>query len=585
MKSSSPAAVTELMSRCSVGSAISITSNSCMRYEGVVVSVSAQDELICLNNVRSFGTEGRRRDSALVLPDDRVFDNIQFRGSDIKEWRLLSAAPTVQVVAFLHDPAIIQCHPLHLASTSGGSAQDIDCSYNCDFDLNRGNEFTIEGSIPSASSKQALTSFRSSSLSTNNWKQPIQGVGGILGGVTRARPQYSLDIEPSSAENNWKRTMPCSNDDISLNHSLSSRVPLISSTPFQTSSPYISPSLASAPLTLDHVNLSLDKMPAIVALENFRSPGSSFRSSESMASKNQIPETIHSDESGLSSQENPSHVFPSVPPTVSSLHLRDGVPKDTAPDKALVPGSGSRESKGRNKPIPSLSTHAKSLKLASQERPMSLSLASAEKMYKDNVHDNRKIDGQPERHIGTPMVRPGKAKDAGQTDPENTKKGSADCHTFPQRQPRKICSFGRTSKVSQLPANYHEECCVSSLGVNGKFEKPRVYNHSSKIENAKLEAKGNIRNIYVRKSEKVHAKGNDLSGSPVSPEWELAKRNSKMPDQQEIDAEESHSGSAADKKDQPAVRSTKFGVSGVGRGRSGGNTGRSQAESIGKHVT
>ncbi|KAI4302579.1 hypothetical protein MLD38_038305 [Melastoma candidum] len=83
-------------------------------------------------------------------------------------------------------------------------------------------------------------------------------------------------------------------------------------------------------------------------------------------------------------------------------------------------------------------------------------------------------------------------------------------------------------QVSQLPGNYSEECCVRSLGVNGKSKKPGVYNYSSKIDNARLEAKGST----------VISTFANQRRSPVTLERELRKRTSKMPDQHMIDAEE-----------------------------------------------
>ncbi|CRK92681.1 CLUMA_CG006315, isoform A [Clunio marinus] len=86
-----------------LGSKISLISKADIRYEGRLFTVDPQECTIALANVRSFGTEDRETPYP-IMPQPTVYDYILFRGSDIKDIRV------VNNVAIPNDPAIMQMH-------------------------------------------------------------------------------------------------------------------------------------------------------------------------------------------------------------------------------------------------------------------------------------------------------------------------------------------------------------------------------------------------------------------------------------------------------------------------------------------
>ncbi|CAI6097054.1 unnamed protein product [Clonostachys chloroleuca] len=91
-------------------SRISLISKSDIRYVGVLHEINSDESTVSLENVRSFGTEGRRgRPEEEVGPSDQVYEYIVFRGSDVKDLRI-EDHPGIkenQPPAMPDDPAIV----------------------------------------------------------------------------------------------------------------------------------------------------------------------------------------------------------------------------------------------------------------------------------------------------------------------------------------------------------------------------------------------------------------------------------------------------------------------------------------------
>merc|ERR550537_920140 len=74
-----------------IGSKISLITTSDIRYEGILYTLNREESTIAVQNVRSFGTEGRRFPE--VPMSNEIYDFIIFRGKDLKDLTVLQGAP------------------------------------------------------------------------------------------------------------------------------------------------------------------------------------------------------------------------------------------------------------------------------------------------------------------------------------------------------------------------------------------------------------------------------------------------------------------------------------------------------------
>eukprot|EP01102_Stenamoeba_stenopodia_P013974 TRINITY_DN4598_c0_g1_i1.p1 TRINITY_DN4598_c0_g1~~TRINITY_DN4598_c0_g1_i1.p1 ORF type:complete len:495 (+),score=106.64 TRINITY_DN4598_c0_g1_i1:144-1628(+) len=92
-----------------IGSRISLISKNEIRYEGILYSIDPKESKVALQNVRSYGTEDRKKE--VIPPSNEVYDYIIFRGSEIKDLTVCEAprqAPIIPDSAILAMPHLAQ---------------------------------------------------------------------------------------------------------------------------------------------------------------------------------------------------------------------------------------------------------------------------------------------------------------------------------------------------------------------------------------------------------------------------------------------------------------------------------------------
>ncbi|KAL8536579.1 hypothetical protein ACS0TY_011965 [Phlomoides rotata] len=240
-----------------VGSFISVTSKSEIRYEGVLYYLNPIDSTFGLKDVRSYGTEGRRNNEQEVPPSDKVYEYILFRGSDIKDLKVITNSTLQKEEPIYNDPAIIQSNYHTVTSSSSKSMPNIGRSLtesSLYSEPSASNAKSYSSILPSHHSGSQLGLWGSSQLTQTaapSYGMPTQwpGYSGASGNIVGTQ-QHSLLSTPTlyPFQNQAVTTMAATNisHNVPLRHSLATPSSFcLNATPTLTSEQLALPSVDS----------------------------------------------------------------------------------------------------------------------------------------------------------------------------------------------------------------------------------------------------------------------------------------------------------------------------------------------------
>ncbi|XVF31731.1 hypothetical protein REPUB_Repub17cG0017500 [Reevesia pubescens] len=447
-----------------IGSLISLTSKSEIRYEGVLFNINTEESSIGLRNVRSFGTEGRKKDGPQVPASDKIYEYILFRGSDIKDLQVKSSPP-VQTPAPIHnDPAIKQSHYPQSAiasiglPSSGTASMHDPVSQTSSVGLTRP---TFQGTLPLYRPGASLGPWGSSTAPTTNGglSMPMywQGYYGSTNGIPLQhqpllRPPPGLSMSPS---------MPQSMQYPTMNVSLPTAASNLPASQLSENTPPLLPPFGTGPLNLQSSVLAAQSSTIVSDSSTSLNPDrassltlSTAAPSSSLQSVSPLSTALDNSAVMLSLSDKPKTVFDPMMPF-------KGMPDSTSSTigtKSAVLNDGM---------LPSLVTPGQLLQTGVVTASSSLSSQTAQRNV-DVVHAapvSAKVLPSVSAHAPPPLLA--------QAPPQPPKTGQEPI--LPSPSPS-------DNKISRSATRFTEEFDFTAM--NEKFNKDEVWGHLGKSSRA-----------------------------------------------------------------------------------------------------